>query len=184
MVDYGTGSGVLGICCLLKGAACCTTVLAVLMIMSRGLMKTWSRCLGGAWYRCGPPGTAGSRAQCRLERGQRLHGALAADGMLSPCLPWSIRFAAVQTALVPAAVDDTPASAQYDVCVANILKGPLLELAPTLAAHTRPGGLLGLSGILVAQVQQVQAAYTVYFDSFQTVRGDKWALLTAVRRTD
>ena len=90
----------------------------------------------------------------------------------------------MQTGLVPATAMDTGVNPQYDVCVANILKGPLLELAPTLAACTRPGGLLGLSGILSAQVQQVLGAYRPYFADFKVVAEDKWALLTAVRRGD
>ena len=35
---------------------------------------------------------------------------------------------------------------QFEVTVANILQGPLVALAPRLAAYTKPGGLLGLSG--------------------------------------
>ena len=52
-----------------------------------------------------------------------------------------------------------------------------------LAAQTGPGGLLGLSGILTSQVPDVQAAYEPHFDSFDVVEHDKWALLTARRRS-
>ena len=40
----------------------------------------------------------------------------------------------------------TPASA--DVLLANILAGPLVELAPRFAQRVRPGGRLALSGLL------------------------------------
>jgi hypothetical protein len=40
---------------------------------------------------------------------------------------------------------------QFDLVVANILRGPLLELAPRLAAYCRPGGRLIVSGILTEQ---------------------------------
>ena len=52
-----------------------------------------------------------------------------------------------------------------------------------LATQTKPGGLLGLSGILTSQVSDVQAAYEPHFDSFGVLEHDKWALLTARRRS-
>src|SRR5690606_1966185 len=54
---------------------------------------------------------------------------------------------------------------QFGVVLANILAGPLVELAPTLAARTAPGGRIVLSGILESQVEGVQAAYAPYFES-------------------
>lgn len=54
--------------------------------------------------------------------------------------------------------DDEPLAAHglaacgYDVVLANILQGPLLDLGPRLSAYVRPGGLLALSGILETQV--------------------------------
>ena len=50
-------------------------------------------------------------------------------------------------------------AAPYDLVFANILKGPLIELAPPMAAHTAPGSLVILSGLLVAQAKAVTAAY-------------------------
>lgn len=41
---------------------------------------------------------------------------------------------------------------QFDLVVANILKGPLQELRPRLAGYAAPGGLLVVSGILNEQV--------------------------------
>lgn len=43
--------------------------------------------------------------------------------------------------------------------VANILAGPLIEMAPTLASRLSPGGRLALSGILGTQADDVAAAY-------------------------
>jgi ribosomal protein L11 methyltransferase len=51
------------------------------------------------------------------------------------------------------------AAAPYDLVFANILKGPLIELAPSMAAHTTTGSLLILSGLLVVQAEAVTAAY-------------------------
>lgn len=51
------------------------------------------------------------------------------------------------------------AAAPYDLVFANILKGPLIELAPSMAAHTTTGSLVILSGLLVVQSEAVTAAY-------------------------
>lgn len=50
-------------------------------------------------------------------------------------------------------------AAPFDLVFANILKGPLIELAPDVAAHLAPGGLAILSGLLVVQADAVTAAY-------------------------
>ena len=51
------------------------------------------------------------------------------------------------------------ARAPYDLVVANILAGPLVELAPGVGAITQPGGTAILSGILNTQADGVIAAY-------------------------
>lgn len=51
------------------------------------------------------------------------------------------------------------AGERFPVVIANILAGPLVELAPTLAGHLAPGGRLALSGILENQAEEVLAAY-------------------------
>lgn len=47
----------------------------------------------------------------------------------------------------------------YDLIFANILKGPLIELAPDMAQHCAPDGLVILSGLLMVQAEAVTAAY-------------------------
>lgn len=54
---------------------------------------------------------------------------------------------------------DLAARAPYDLIFANILKGPLVELAPAMAAHAAQGGHLILSGLLVVQAADILAAY-------------------------
>ncbi len=49
--------------------------------------------------------------------------------------------------------------APYDLIVANILAGPLLDLAETFGASVRPGGRVLLSGLLVEQAANILAAY-------------------------
>jgi len=47
----------------------------------------------------------------------------------------------------------------FPIVVANILAGPLVEMAPMIAGHLAPGGRLALSGILAAQAEEVLQAY-------------------------
>jgi ribosomal protein L11 methyltransferase len=47
----------------------------------------------------------------------------------------------------------------FDLIFANILKGPLIDLAPDLVAALAPGGRAILSGLLVGQAEAVTAAY-------------------------
>ncbi|KAL4431501.1 hypothetical protein ABPG75_006757 [Micractinium tetrahymenae] len=82
-----------------------------------------------------------------------------------------------------AAAGVPPEGRLFDVTVANILQGPLVGLAPRLAAYTRPGGLLGLSGILQEQAPSVVEAYSPWFEGFAVEAEDRWALVTARRRT-
>ena len=49
--------------------------------------------------------------------------------------------------------------APYDLVIANILAGPLIELAPALAAILRDTGTLILAGLLSGQVDRVAASY-------------------------
>src|SRR3546814_2122651 len=49
--------------------------------------------------------------------------------------------------------------APYDLVIANILAGPLIELAPSLSAVLAEGGTLILAGLLAPQADRVLAAY-------------------------
>jgi ribosomal protein L11 methyltransferase len=84
--------------------------------------------------------------------------------------------------LVVAAPDALPTTA-VDVLLANILAGPLVELAPTFAGLVRPAGRLVLSGILERQAERVAAAYAPHFGELAQVARDGWVLLTARRRS-
>jgi ribosomal protein L11 methyltransferase len=51
------------------------------------------------------------------------------------------------------------ARAPFDLIIANILAGPLIELAPDFARSLAPGGTVGLAGLLDTQADAVIAAY-------------------------
>ena len=54
---------------------------------------------------------------------------------------------------------DIHARAPYDLVFANILKGPLIQIAPDMARHTATGSVAILSGLLNTQAAEVLAAY-------------------------
>ena len=51
------------------------------------------------------------------------------------------------------------ARAPFDLIIANILAGPLIELAPDFAKALTPGGTIILAGLLDTQADAVVAAY-------------------------
>ena len=74
------------------------------------------------------------------------------------------------------------ARAPFDLIFANILKGPLIELAPDMAAHLAPGGRAILSGLLVEQADEIVEVYQGQGLALET-REDlgEWSALTLRR---
>lgn len=72
--------------------------------------------------------------------------------------------------------------ASYDLVLANILAGPLVELAPLLARYCRPGADLVLSGILAEQSDEVLAAYHHDFELSAVAQKNDWVRIHGVRR--
>jgi ribosomal protein L11 methyltransferase len=136
LIDYGCGSGILGIAALKLGAAHVTAVdldpQALLATRDNAIRNGVSKGID--------------------VRGVDAGGAVAGD------------------ALRPA------------YCVlANILAGPLIELAPALTQACEPGGYLVLSGLLKTQAYAVKAAYAAAFDMVQVVERDEWCCIYARR---
>ncbi|GGF66672.1 ribosomal protein L11 methyltransferase [Paracoccus acridae] len=75
-------------------------------------------------------------------------------------------------------------NAPYDLVLANILKQPLIDLAPQMAAMVAPEGRIILSGILVTQADEVVETYRR--QGFDLDRRDDladWSALTLVRKS-
>jgi ribosomal protein L11 methyltransferase len=71
----------------------------------------------------------------------------------------------------------------FDLIVANILAGPLVMLAPSIARAAVPGATVVLSGLLEHQAAEVTAAYTGSgFVMKQHKRVTGWSTLVLVRR--
>ena len=78
----------------------------------------------------------------------------------------------IETAL-PGEFED----ARADVVLANILAGPLIELAERIACLVRPGGSLVLSGILDEQADDVEKAYQPLIGNAARVSREGWVRL-------
>ncbi|WP_052045839.1 50S ribosomal protein L11 methyltransferase [Candidatus Paracaedibacter symbiosus] len=70
----------------------------------------------------------------------------------------------------------------FDLIVANILAGPLCDMAPQMVANTIKGGRIVLSGLLTRQIDEVAAAYEVAGATLVSVKnvGD-WATLSLIK---
>ncbi|OUS23182.1 ribosomal protein L11 methyltransferase [Thalassotalea sp. 42_200_T64] len=68
-----------------------------------------------------------------------------------------------------------------DVVVANILAGPLRELAPVIIDYVDDNGLLALSGILEEQGEQLQNIYGQWCTMDPIAVQDEWVHLSGVR---
>lgn len=134
VIDYGCGSGILGIATLLKGAQ---RVLGI-DIDPQALVAT-------------------------QDNAQR-------NGLAADAMPVYLPDAFVATKPQPA-----------NVVLANILAGPLAELAPQLTQLTRIGGKLCLSGILANQADTVMRAYQAHFEFEPVAQKEEWVRLCATR---
>jgi ribosomal protein L11 methyltransferase len=71
----------------------------------------------------------------------------------------------------------------FDLVFANILKGPLIDLAPGIGAATAPGGYAILSGLLNEQADEVRGAYEAAgFALAEAEQMGDWTTLTLQRR--
>jgi ribosomal protein L11 methyltransferase len=107
-----------------------------------------------------PLATAIARANARLNGVGRRVRVLDASGFSHPLL--------------------RPARA-FDLVLANLLPGPLIELAPAMRRALRPGGIAVLSGLLDHQAREVGASYCAAgFRLLARSRRAGWTVLTVV----
>lgn len=71
---------------------------------------------------------------------------------------------------------------ESDLLVANILAGPLVELASTLAERVKSGGRLALSGLLNQQSEEIKSTYSQWFNIDEVVEKEGWIRVTGTRR--
>jgi ribosomal protein L11 methyltransferase len=173
VLDYGCGSGVLGIIALAQGAGSAAGV----DIDADSLISARANCARNGVHmalhradeaaeREGAPVTGEERALSwnKFKGAAQARGSEGAEGR-EEFLPLSA---------LPAA--------GFDLTVANILAPVLIELAPALAALTRPGGRLALSGVLAGQAERVCAVYSRHMAQVRVeAEEDGWVLISARR---
>jgi len=115
-------------------------------------------------------------------------GARAATGMdIDPQATIATRQnAAANGVKITVCGSDAEIAGTYDIVVANILAGPLVEIADSITSRVASRGMLGLSGVLCEQAEEVMAAYApwIEFDEplFREQDGQTWSRLTGSRR--
>ncbi|WP_394201245.1 50S ribosomal protein L11 methyltransferase [Marinagarivorans algicola] len=82
----------------------------------------------------------------------------------------------------PVVFPDKCQQTPVDIMLANILAGPLVELAPVLTPLVKTGGKLCLSGILATQAQAVQDAYSDAFTFDPVAQKEEWVRLSAIKK--
>ena len=73
---------------------------------------------------------------------------------------------------------DVRKNARYEVVLANILSGHLINLAPSIAQVTAPGGFIVLAGLLRKQEQRVSRSFHAHgFIDVHVSRRGPWSIL-------
>lgn len=88
---------------------------------------------------------------------------------------------AIDASRVTLCAPDRLAQDPADLLIANILAGPLIELAPRFAELVRRGGGILLSGILKTQLKEIQSAYQPYFSLDPASFREDWVSLSGQR---
>ncbi|BBN10190.1 ribosomal protein L11 methyltransferase [Marchantia polymorpha subsp. ruderalis] len=158
MLDYGTGSGILSIAALKMGA---------------------SRAVG---IDIDPMAITSARYNASLNDldDQRLQVFLASINGEDPVPPGAAYHPVFDNDMDEG--PDNKMSPDFDIVIANILLNPLVDLASRIANYARPGAFVGLSGILVEQVEQVRHTYACYLDNIQVTQDCGWACVSGVRK--
>ncbi|MEZ6960969.1 MULTISPECIES: 50S ribosomal protein L11 methyltransferase [unclassified Aeromonas] len=73
---------------------------------------------------------------------------------------------------------EQPEGLLADVVVANILAGPLRELAPLIAGLGKPDSLMALSGVLESQASELETIYGQWFKMDPTAVKEEWCRLS------
>jgi ribosomal protein L11 methyltransferase len=78
---------------------------------------------------------------------------------------------------MPGQISPPAQQRRYDVVIANILAGPLMELSDTLLAFLKPGGTVLLSGLIASQAEALCTHYSSQIDLCIAGETDGWICL-------
>jgi len=69
-----------------------------------------------------------------------------------------------------------------EIVVANILAGPLQQLAPQISSHCQSHAKLALSGLLDTQAEAIRETYLQWFDMDPPAYEQEWSRLTGIKK--
>ncbi|KAL4201301.1 hypothetical protein AMTRI_Chr02g258040 [Amborella trichopoda] len=158
VLDYGTGSGILGIAAIKMGAA-----LAVGVDIDPQAITSAHR----------------NAALNNIEPDQ-MHFY---QSKFKVPMPSSV---GIENAMGenPCDGDIMAETAKYDIVIANLLLNPLRDLASHITAYAKPGAFIGLSGVLSEQVPQIREIYSSFLDNISVSEIDGWACIRGIRTPD
>lgn len=87
----------------------------------------------------------------------------------------------IEENLVTTCLPEAMPQQAVDLLMANILSGPLIELAATFHQYLKPRGQLVLSGILSAQENTILGAYSPLFEDLEIREKEGWLRVTGRR---
>ncbi|XP_043703111.1 ribosomal protein L11 methyltransferase [Telopea speciosissima] len=150
-LDYGTGSGILGIAALKLGAA-----------LSVG-------------FDIDPQAIASARQNAALNH-------IEPERMQLCLVPSETTFHSSKFGEVSHGKGVIAETEKYDIVIANILLNPLLELADHIASFTKPGAVVGISGIISEQLPQIELRYSQFLESISVTEMDGWVCLSGKKK--
>nr|DAD22816.1 TPA_asm: hypothetical protein HUJ06_024279 [Nelumbo nucifera] len=157
-LDYGTGSGILGIAALKLGAALSVGVDVDPQAIRSALQNA-------ALNNVGPQ----EMQLCLVDSmGNPLSAVGTTDGNVKGQSSHGIRLVAEKE--------------KFDIVMANILLNPLMEMADHIVSYAKPGAVVGVSGILSEQLPQIEGRYMQFLEGMSVSEMDGWACLSGRKR--
>ncbi|KAM7492567.1 hypothetical protein LguiA_035488 [Lonicera macranthoides] len=71
---------------------------------------------------------------------------------------------------------------KYDVVIANILMNPLLDLADQIVSYSKPGAVVGLSGIISEQLPRIMERYSHFLEGIRVSKMDDWVCVSGTKK--
>jgi ribosomal protein L11 methyltransferase len=108
-------------------------------------------------------------------------GAIDIDAQALSACEANVRANEIDPGQVRISTPETMETESVELLMANILAGPLVELAPRFAELVKPGGQILLSGILQSQLNDIQLAYQPWFAMAAPDHREDWVCISGKR---
>ncbi|KAH9802489.1 Ribosomal protein L11 methyltransferase-like protein [Citrus sinensis] len=156
-LDYGTGSGILGIAAIKFGAA-----MFVGVDIDPQVIKSAHQ--NAALNNIGP-----KKIKLHLVPDRTFTASMneRVDGVVEYLSSHEIR-----------GISETE---EYDVVIANILLNPLPQLADHIVSYAKPGAVVGISGILSEQLPRIINRYSEFLEDILVSEKDDWRCVSGTK---